>query len=127
MEAKATGISASTNRENFYCGVCHDGNKLFNEKPTFAACSDAAAAASSNDRQCGHCHSTGKQAVRKCGYKKFTTRFPKGILRCKLGHSGEIWGHQPDRFCGRCLRQKGAHEKPRGFCRQSRIIVVSPS
>ena len=34
MEAKATGINASSNREGFYCGACHDGKKLFREKPS---------------------------------------------------------------------------------------------
>lgn len=29
METKATGVSASTNREGFHCGACHDGKRLF--------------------------------------------------------------------------------------------------
>ena len=74
MEAKATGISASTNRAGFHCGACHDGKKSFEGKTIFAACSDAA-----NDKQCTRCHSLGKKGARKYEYKEFTAKFPKGI------------------------------------------------
>ena len=75
MQAKATGITAATNREGFHCGACHDGNKMFGGKTIFAACSD-----STNDLQCSRCHSLGKKGVRKYEYREFTARFPKGVL-----------------------------------------------
>lgn len=75
MQAKATGVTASTNRNGFHCGACHDGKKLFDGRPIFAACSDAAA----NDQQCDRCHSLGKKNVRKYEYGEFTAKFPKGI------------------------------------------------
>jgi len=74
MEAKATGISARTNREGFHCGACHDGKRVFQGKTIFAACSDAA-----HGPQCDRCHSLGKTGVRKYTYKEFTAKFPKGI------------------------------------------------
>ncbi|MGH9643994.1 MAG: cytochrome c3 family protein, partial [Terriglobales bacterium] len=74
MEAKATGITATSNRQGFHCGACHDGKRLFEGKPIFAACSSA-----SHDKQCERCHSLGKKGVRKYEYKTFTARFPKGI------------------------------------------------
>jgi c(7)-type cytochrome triheme protein len=74
MEAKATGINASTNREGFHCGACHDGKRVFEGKTLFPACSDAA-----HDKQCDRCHSLGKKGVRKYEYKEFTAKFPKGI------------------------------------------------
>lgn len=74
MQAKATGIRASTNRQGFHCGACHDGKKLFDGKTIFAACSDAA-----NDKQCARCHSLGKKGVREYEYKSYTKKFPKGI------------------------------------------------
>ena len=74
MQAKATGIRASTNREGFHCGACHDGKRVFEGKTIFAACSNAA-----NDGQCNRCHSLGTKGVRKYEYKGFTARFPKGI------------------------------------------------
>ncbi len=72
MEAKATGMRASTNREGFYCGACHDGKKLFDGKTIFGACSDA-----KSDPRCYRCHSLGKQGVRKYEYREFTAKFPK--------------------------------------------------
>ena len=76
MQAKATGITARTNREGFHCGACHDGKKLFEGKTIFPACSDTP---NSNDQQCNRCHSVGKKGVRKYEYKKFTAKFPKGV------------------------------------------------
>jgi c(7)-type cytochrome triheme protein len=78
MEAKATGITARTNREGFHCGACHDGKKLFEGEPIFAACSDTPNS-NTNDQQCNRCHSLGKKGVRKYEYKKFTAKLPKGV------------------------------------------------
>jgi c(7)-type cytochrome triheme protein len=72
MEAKATGISASTNRAGFHCGACHDGKRLFEGRPIFAACSDAPPG-----KQCERCHSSSKKDVRKYEYSEFTAKFPK--------------------------------------------------
>jgi c(7)-type cytochrome triheme protein len=76
MQAKATGISASTNRQGFHCGACHDGKKVFEGKTIFPACSDTP---NENGQQCDRCHSLGKKGVRKYQYKEFTAKFPKGI------------------------------------------------
>lgn len=73
MKAKATGITAGTNREGFHCGACHNGKVLFNGRPIFASCSDDA-----SDKRCARCHSVGKKGVRTYGYKAFTAKFPKG-------------------------------------------------
>ncbi len=74
MQAKATGISASTNRAGFHCGACHDGKRSFEGKTIFAACSDAAPG-----KQCAPCHSSVKKDARKYEYKQFTAKFPKDI------------------------------------------------
>jgi c(7)-type cytochrome triheme protein len=74
MQAKATGVSASTNRQGFHCGACHDGKRIFEGKPIFASCSDAV-----NDKQCERCHSVGKKDARKYSYSSYTAKFPKGI------------------------------------------------
>ena len=37
MQADATGINASTNREGFHCGACHDGKRVLEGKTIFAA------------------------------------------------------------------------------------------
>jgi c(7)-type cytochrome triheme protein len=72
MEAKATGITAESNRQGFHCGTCHDGKRVFNGKPIFAACAEAPASA-----VCSRCHSAGKVGVRKYEYNLFTAHFPK--------------------------------------------------
>jgi len=74
MQAKATGVRASTNREGYHCGACHDGKRLSDGKPIFAACSDAV-----NDKQCDRCHSVGKKDVRKYSYSSYTAKLPKGL------------------------------------------------
>jgi len=74
MEAKASGINARTNREGFHCGACHDGKRLYQGRPIFAACSDIPSA---KNQQCDRCHSARKNGVRKYEYKKFTLKFPK--------------------------------------------------
>lgn len=72
MQARATGISASSNRAGFHCGACHDGKTLFDGKPIFAACADSAPG-----KQCERCHSSSKKNRRKHDYKEFTAKFPK--------------------------------------------------
>jgi c(7)-type cytochrome triheme protein len=72
MKAKATGIRASSNRQGFHCGACHDGKRIIDGKTVFASCSDQ-----TNDKQCVRCHSLGKQGVREYEYKGYTARFPK--------------------------------------------------
>ena len=72
MQANATGIDATTNRQGFHCGACHDGKRLFEGKPVFAACSG-----DTQGNECNRCHSLGKQGVRKYDYKTFTARLPK--------------------------------------------------
>jgi len=74
MEAKATGITAESNRQGFHCGACHDGKKLFYGKPLFAACPRTPP-----DRQCDRCHSLGKVGARKYEYSSFTEHFPKDL------------------------------------------------
>jgi c(7)-type cytochrome triheme protein len=76
MQAKATGINASSNHQGFHCGACHDGKKVSDGKTIFAACSDDA---SNHDQRCDRCHSLGKKGVRKYEYKEFTARLPKGV------------------------------------------------
>jgi len=74
MKAKATGITAESNRQGFRCGACHDGKKIFDGKPLFAACSQGPA-----NSQCDRCHSLDKKGVRQFEYESFTATFPKSI------------------------------------------------
>jgi c(7)-type cytochrome triheme protein len=72
MTAKATGITAESNRQGYHCGTCHDGKRVFKGKPIFAACAETPATA-----ECSRCHSGGKTGVRKYEYNSYTARFPK--------------------------------------------------
>lgn len=75
MEAKATRIKASTNREGFHCGACHNGKTTYLGEPVFPACSDGAV--TDGDRPCERCHSFGKQVARKYDYEMFAKILPK--------------------------------------------------
>jgi c(7)-type cytochrome triheme protein len=72
MQANATGVDATTNRQGFYCGACHDGKRQFEGKPIFASCSD-----DKDGKECNRCHSVGKRSVREYSYQTFTAKFPK--------------------------------------------------
>jgi c(7)-type cytochrome triheme protein len=74
MAANATGVTANSNRQGFYCGACHDGKKVFEGTTVFAACSDSA-----YDKQCDRCHSLGKKGVRKYEYATYTAPYPKSV------------------------------------------------
>jgi c(7)-type cytochrome triheme protein len=71
MQANATDIRASTNRQGFHCGACHDGKRQIDGKVVFAACSEAAPT-----QQCARCHSR-ENSGRKYDYETFTARLPK--------------------------------------------------
>lgn len=74
MQANSTGITDNSNRHGFHCGACHDGKRLFNGKPIFAACGDDV-----SDPRCARCHSVGKEGARKYEYKEYTAKLPKGV------------------------------------------------
>lgn len=93
MQAKATGIRAQTNRQGYHCGACHDGKKVFDGKPLFAACPD-----DPTDRQCSRCHSQGKQGVRKFEYKSFTAKFPKARYGINWEEAEKIGAIHPQDF-----------------------------
>ncbi|MBI5070861.1 MAG: hypothetical protein HZB56_21785 [Deltaproteobacteria bacterium] len=82
MAAGETGVTASTNRSGFHCGACHDGKRLHQEKPLFAACAeggridDPAAA-------CRRCHAGPGGAARRA--EEFA-RITAGLPRDRLGH-----------------------------------------
>jgi c(7)-type cytochrome triheme protein len=73
MQARSTGIAASSNRKGLHCGACHDGKRIFQGRPIFASCSDDA-----KGKQCNRCHSVGKRGARKYRYWAFTAKLPKG-------------------------------------------------
>jgi c(7)-type cytochrome triheme protein len=76
MKAGATGIRALDNERGYYCGTCHNGKTVVNEKIVFQACSDKATY--EDQRRCDRCHSLNtKKAVSDFDFFKFSAPLPK--------------------------------------------------
>lgn len=78
MEGGATKISASTNRNGFHCGACHNGKTIYKGKGVFASCSDNVATDDSG--RCNRCHRRGDQMSREKEFKEFMDKFPQKRL-----------------------------------------------
>jgi c(7)-type cytochrome triheme protein len=72
-----TRISAATNAGRFHCGACHDGQRMHDGRPIFAAC----APDQKLDRTCARCHTGGADAE---GLPAAFEAFAKGLPR-RLG------------------------------------------
>src|SRR5271169_4319675 len=75
MEAGGTKIKAETNEKGFYCGSCHNGIFVFEDKKVFAACSTKSVDA--KDQRCDRCHSFGKKVKMAYDFSTFTDGLPK--------------------------------------------------
>ncbi len=75
MKAGATGITASDNSSGYYCGACHNGERLFNGRKIFASC--AKKSTPEDLKRCGRCHAQGRSAKRDSEFAAFTEGFPK--------------------------------------------------
>jgi c(7)-type cytochrome triheme protein len=75
MDAGGTEISAATNMQGFYCGACHDGERIFNGKKIFKACSEDSPEI--DRKRCGRCHSRGKKTEREHDFNKFAEKLPR--------------------------------------------------
>jgi len=75
MKAEETEIRASDNVNGYYCGTCHDGKRMHDNKKIFAAC--AVKYTEEEGKRCGRCHSQGKAAKRKYEYGSFTEKLPR--------------------------------------------------
>ncbi len=78
MEANGTKITADANSKGFYCGACHDGTRIYNDKKIFASCT-AGPAKPGEAETCIRCHFVGKKDGEKqeYDYATFTAKFPK--------------------------------------------------
>jgi c(7)-type cytochrome triheme protein len=75
MKANSTNIKASDNKKGFYCGTCHNGKMLYNDKPIFASC--LLQYTQEDAKQCERCHSMGRNVTMVYDFYKFTRNFPK--------------------------------------------------
>jgi len=78
MKAGVTKITAATNMQGYYCGACHDGKRMFNDKTMFASCEKKKPKEGST--QCDRCHSFGKKVVREYEFVTLTRKLPKTLL-----------------------------------------------
>jgi c(7)-type cytochrome triheme protein len=75
MKAGATGITASDNANGYYCGTCHNGKMVSQEKVIFAACAKKFSA--DDVSRCNRCHSSGKAVKPEYDFAKFISHLPR--------------------------------------------------
>lgn len=75
MKAGTTGIRAADNMNGSYCGTCHNGRMVVNERRLFKSC--AKETTPENIKTCDRCHSFGKDVKMEYEFAEFTSRFPK--------------------------------------------------
>jgi len=75
MKAGATGIKAADNMRGYYCGACHNGKMVSEERTVFESCSKKMSAEDRN--RCGRCHSLGKTVKTDYDFDRFAKAFPK--------------------------------------------------
>jgi len=78
MKANGTDIKAIDNTQGYYCGTCHNGKTLADEKSgkaIFAACSKRVTA--EDGRRCERCHSQGKKVASDYDFFHFAKPLPK--------------------------------------------------
>ncbi|RJQ21558.1 MAG: hypothetical protein C4560_03640 [Nitrospiraceae bacterium] len=72
MKAGATGIKAEDNANGLYCGTCHDGKRVFDDKVLFNVCDKA-----KRDEVCDRCHSFGKNSRHESKFSEFAGKMPR--------------------------------------------------
>jgi c(7)-type cytochrome triheme protein len=75
MKAGQTGIRAVDNERGYYCGACHNGKMMVDEKRVFAACSRRVAY--EDQKRCDRCHSLGKKVPSDFDFFTFSQPLPK--------------------------------------------------
>ncbi|MDA8105074.1 MAG: hypothetical protein M0Z71_06785 [Nitrospiraceae bacterium] len=75
MKADATGIKAADNMAGYYCGICHDGKRVFDGVKVFESCSKKYG--DERAKPCERCHSAGKDVKMENDFYRFTEKFPK--------------------------------------------------
>jgi len=121
MVANTSGIRAESNRQGFHCGACHDGRRLFDGKPVFAACKDTPA-----NSMCERCHSEGKKGARKYEYSTFTARFSKALYGINWESTEASGVIKPVDFIEGISIKKSEMKSREDFAINSGVIWVHP-
>lgn len=82
MQKKATKIKAITNRQGYYCGACHNGRMVYNDKTIFESCSEKSE--NQDMKKCERCHSMGKNVKMEYDFSTFTKNFPRANFGNKI-------------------------------------------
>lgn len=77
MKANGTDIKAADNISGYYCGTCHNGKMVVDNKTVFEACS-AKRFNLEDTTKCERCHSVGKSVKRDYDFNAFTQTFARG-------------------------------------------------
>lgn len=75
MKAGATKITASDNTKGFYCGACHNGKMVHNDRKVFESCSENFKR--EDMVRCTRCHSFGKKVKKEYDFAVFTKDLPR--------------------------------------------------
>jgi c(7)-type cytochrome triheme protein len=75
MKTDGTAIRAADNMSGYYCGSCHDGERVYEGRKIFAACAEEYT--EEEGKRCTRCHSSGKTGVRQYEFRKFTADLPR--------------------------------------------------
>jgi c(7)-type cytochrome triheme protein len=75
MKVGGTGIRAADNIKGYYCGTCHNGKMVFDNRKVFESC--ARRLSDEDNRPCNRCHSLGMRVKKEHEFAKLTEKFPK--------------------------------------------------
>lgn len=75
MKSNATDIKAVDNMNGYFCGSCHDGKRVVDDKKIFAACAEEYT--EEEAKRCARCHSKGLTGNGEYDYQTFTKRLPR--------------------------------------------------
>jgi len=78
MKAGATGIKAADNMKGYYCGTCHNGKRVHDNRKIFEAC--ATSYPKEDSKRCARCHVShvGREAgKRQYDFAAFVEKFPR--------------------------------------------------
>lgn len=75
MKTGATGIKAADNMRGYYCGTCHNGKMVSEDRTVFESCSTKVPPGSA--WKCERCHSAGKMVKSDHDFNRFAKALPK--------------------------------------------------
>ena len=75
MKANGSGITPVDIQRGYYCGACHNGRMVRNDKTVFAGCGLRDTLA--DEQRCDRCHSYGKSVKSEYNFARFSANLPR--------------------------------------------------